>query len=99
MPDSVSVDTIVAIATPAGRGGIGIVRLSGPEARRIAESMLRLRNPLAAGRARFGVVMDVTGGEDERELDEAVTTFFAAPNSYTGEYVVEIAMHGSPVLT
>ncbi|HWX56186.1 MAG TPA: tRNA uridine-5-carboxymethylaminomethyl(34) synthesis GTPase MnmE, partial [Verrucomicrobiae bacterium] len=46
-------DTIVAIATPPGRGGIGVVRLSGAEARRIAESMLRLKHELAPGRAVF----------------------------------------------
>jgi tRNA modification GTPase len=88
-------DTIVAISTPPGRGGIGIVRLSGPDARAIAEPMLDLRHPVAAGRARFGAVLDSASGE---VLDEAIVTFFAAPNSYTAEDVVEIASHGSPVL-
>jgi tRNA modification GTPase len=88
-------ETIVAIATPPGRGGIGIVRLSGPDATRIAEPMLRLRNPLAHGQARFAEVLDL----DTREkLDEAVVTFFAEPHSYTGEDVVEVAAHGSPVI-
>ena len=87
-------DTIVAISTPPGRGGIGIVRLSGPEARRIAEPLCRLRNPLAAGHARFGQILDESG----LALDEAVVTFFAAPHSYTSEDVVEIAAHGSPAL-
>jgi tRNA modification GTPase len=114
-------ETIVAVSTPAGRGGIGVVRLSGPRAREIVAPMVRLRHPLAAGKARFGEVLDLSGGakttadpsgmtdkktgtdEAEREieprvLDEAVVTFFAAPNSYTGEDVVEIAAHGSPVL-
>lgn len=88
-------DTIVAISTPPGRGGIGIVRLSGAEARAIAEPMLRLKNPLAAGQARFAEVIDVKSGE---VLDEAVVTFFEGPHSYTSEDVVEIAAHGSPVL-
>jgi tRNA modification GTPase len=88
-------ETIVAIATPLGRGGIGIVRLSGPEAARIAEPMLRLRNPLAHAHARFGDLLDP---ETQEKLDEAVITFFAAPNSYTGEDVVEVAAHGSPVI-
>ncbi|MGC2402483.1 MAG: tRNA uridine-5-carboxymethylaminomethyl(34) synthesis GTPase MnmE [Acidobacteriaceae bacterium] len=88
-------ETIVAIATPPGRGGIGIVRLSGPEASRIAEPMLRLRNPLAHAHARFGDLLDP---ETQEKLDEAVITFFAAPNSYTGEDVVEVAAHGSPVI-
>ena len=87
-------DTIVAISTPPGRGGIGIVRLSGAEARSIAELLLRLRHPLAPAQARFGAVIDEAG----ETLDEAVVTFFAAPHSATGEDVVEIAAHGSPVL-
>jgi len=90
-----SADTIVAIATPPGRGGIGIVRLSGPQARGIAEPLLRLRHPLEAGRARFAEVIDSAKGA---VLDEAVVTLFAAPHSYTGEDVVEIAAHGAPVL-
>jgi tRNA modification GTPase len=88
-------DTIVAISTPPGRGGIGIVRLSGPRAREIATPLLRLRHELATGRARFGEVIDVATGA---VLDEAVVTYFEAPNSYTGEDIVEIAAHGSPVL-
>jgi tRNA modification GTPase len=93
-------DTIVAISTPAGRGGIGIVRLSGPESRAIAESLVRLRRPLEPGRARFGEVLDSTAGESETAavLDEAVVTWFRAPHSYTSEDVVEIAGHGAPVL-
>ncbi len=88
-------ETIVAIATPPGRGGIGIVRLSGPEATRIAEPMLRLRNPLAHAQARFADLLDL---DTQEKLDEAVVTFFAAPHSYTGEDVVEVAAHGSPVI-
>jgi tRNA modification GTPase len=87
-------DTIVAISTPPGRGGIGIVRLSGFSARTIAEPLLKLRHPLAPAQARFAEVIDNTG----EILDEAVVTFFAAPNSYTSEDIVEIAAHGSPVL-
>jgi tRNA modification GTPase len=87
-------DTIVAISTAPGRGGIGIVRLSGPQALEVAAPLLRLRHPLAPGRARFGDVVDANGDV----LDQAVATWFAAPHSYTGEDVLEIAMHGSPVL-
>jgi tRNA modification GTPase len=92
--------TIVAISTPVGRGGIGIVRLSGPRARDVAAPMLRLRHQMAAGRARFGELIETTAAEnaEPRVLDEVVATFFAAPHSYTGEDVVEIALHGSPVL-
>ncbi len=87
-------DTIAAISTPPGRGGIGIVRLSGPDAGTLASSLVRLRNPLAAGRTRFAEVLDREGAV----LDQAVVTFFAGPRSATGEDVAEIAMHGSPVL-
>ena len=87
-------DTIAAISTPPGRGGIGIVRLSGPDARAIASSLVRLRNPLAAGRTRFAEVLDDEGAL----LDQALVTFFAGPRSATGEDVAEIATHGSPVL-
>ena len=92
---SPATDTIVAISTPPGRGGIGIVRLSGPEARSIAEPMLRLRHPLSHAQARFG---DILHPQTREKLDEAVVTYFAAPHSYTGEDVVEIAAHGSPVI-
>jgi tRNA modification GTPase len=87
-------DTIVAISTPPGRGGIGIIRLSGPAARTIAEPLLKLRHPLAPAQARFAEIIDSTG----ETLDEAVVTFFEKPHSYTSEDIVEIAAHGSPVL-
>src|SRR5262249_23958988 len=88
-------DTIVAIATPPGRGGIGIVRLAGPEATTIAAPLLRLKRELAAGRAIFGAVIEPATGE---RIDEAVVTFFARPHSYTADDVVEISAHGSPVV-
>jgi tRNA modification GTPase len=88
-------DTIVAISTPPGRGGIGIVRLSGPAARAIAQPFLRLRHPLTPSQARFAEVLDK---ETQEPLDEAVVTFFEAPHSYTTEDIIEIAAHGSPVL-
>ena len=87
-------DTIVAISTPPGRGGIGVVRLSGPESRRIAETICRLKNPLAPGRFRVGEILD----PESRVVDEVVVTYFAAPHSYTTQDVVEIACHGAPVL-
>ncbi len=88
-------DTIVAIATPPGRGGIGIVRLSGLRSVAIATPLLRLSSPLISAQARFAKIIDPATGE---VLDEAVVTWFAAPRSYTGEDVVEIAAHGSPVI-
>src|SRR5208283_2453044 len=90
-------DTIVAIATPSGRGGIGVVRLSGADARAIARPMLRLahEHDLEAGRAHFGELMEPASGE---RIDEVVVTFFAKPHSYTTDDVVEISCHGSPVV-
>src|SRR5664279_3351278 len=90
-------DTIVAIATPPGRGGIGVVRLSGAEARNIARPMLRLPHghDLEPGRAHFGELIEPPTGE---RIDEVVVTFFAKPHSYTTDDVVEISCHGSPVV-
>jgi len=94
-------DTIAAISTPPGRGGIGIVRLSGPQAASIAVQLVRLRRPLEHGRARLADVLDEAdedAGKEAARIDEALVTYFAAPHSYTAEDVVEIAAHGSPVV-
>lgn len=94
-----ALDTIAAISTPPGRGGIGIVRLSGPEATSIAAQLVRMRQPLEHGRARLADVLDSGVSDPEAErIDEAVVTYFAAPNSYTADDLVEIAAHGSPVV-
>jgi tRNA modification GTPase len=93
MTGSLAQDTIVAVATPPGRGGIGIVRISGPDARRLLSSQLELRSSLLPGRARYCAIVDAGS-----RLDEGVVTYFAAPNSYTGEDVLEVAAHGSPVI-
>jgi len=92
-------DTIAAISTPPGRGGIGIVRLSGPRAAEIGEKLVRLRQPMEHGRARLADVLEAEQeGRDGARIDEALVTWFMAPNSYTAEDVVEIAAHGSPVV-
>jgi tRNA modification GTPase len=93
--ESVANETIAAISTPPGRGGIGIVRLSGPYALEIANALLAMRNPLTHARALFAEIHDP---ETQHKLDEAIVTYFARPNSYTGEDLVEIAAHGSPVI-
>ncbi len=83
------------------RGGIGIIRLSGSLARFIAEPILRIPRPLAAGQARFAELVDPSSlvpGHTPVVLDQAVVTFFAAPHSYTSDDVVEISLHGSRVL-
>ncbi len=88
-------DTIVAIATPPGRGGIGVVRLSGPLAQSLSQSMLQLSHPLEPGRAVFAELVEPNSGE---RIDESVVTYFARPHSYTTDDVVEISAHGSPVV-
>ena len=91
-------DSIVAVATPPGRGGIGVVRISGPSSHEIANLILDRRGPLEARRATLAHVR-AAGQEGPREtLDEVVATYFPAPRSYTGEHVVEISAHGSPVV-
>jgi tRNA modification GTPase len=89
-------DSIVAIATPPGRGGIGIVRISGPSAHAIAAALLKHPTPLRARHATFTRVVAQDGGE--AAYDEVVATFFPSPHSYTGDDVVEISAHGSPVV-
>ena len=88
-------DTIVAISTPPGRGGIGVVRLAGPDARSIASPMLRLKHDLEPGSAIFGELMEP---ETHSRIDEVVVTHFQKPHSYTTDDIVEISAHGSPVV-
>jgi tRNA modification GTPase len=100
-------DTIVAVATPPGRGGIGLVRLSGPAAESIVRRLTR-RTSFRPRYATFARLADtatidaVARGDDvtapARVVDHVVVTWFAAPHSFTGEDVVEIGAHGSPVL-
>lgn len=94
-------DTIVAIATPPGRGGIGVVRLAGPEAKAIAMPMLRLKHELEPGRAIFAELIEACGPDTaarQQRIDEVVVTYFEKPHSYTTDDIVEISAHGSPVV-
>ena len=88
-------DTIVAIATAPGRAGLGVVRISGPDAHTIAGRLLDCER-LEPRRATFTKVR--TAPEASRSLDEIVATWFPEPRSYTGEHVVELSAHGSPVI-
>jgi tRNA modification GTPase len=92
-------DTIIAISTPPGIGGLGIVRISGGKALdiagRIFEQKGRPKKPFPVRRPVFGVVHDP---EYRKPLDEAFLTYFKAPRSYTKEDVVEISVHGSPAV-
>jgi tRNA modification GTPase len=85
-------DTIAAIATAPGRGGIGVVRVSGPAARAIAVQVLG-RMP-ESRRAELHVFRDASGAA----LDEGLALFFQAPHSFTGEDVLELHGHGGPVV-
>jgi tRNA modification GTPase len=90
--DEVSRDTIAAIATPVGRGGIGVVRLSGPATQAIARKILGLvPEPRHATHAVFR-------DAKAEPLDEGIALFYPAPHSYTGEPVLELQGHGGPVV-
>jgi tRNA modification GTPase len=102
-------DTIVAIATPVGRAGLGVVRLSGPAALDVAARLVERRRPLTPRRATLTTIRDLAedAGADVgraapggcgHSLDRVVVTFFPSPHSYTGEDTVEISAHGSPVI-
>jgi tRNA modification GTPase len=92
MPTDTDNDTIAAIATAAGSAGVGIVRLSGARSRDIAQALCgRALTPRRAHRALFRAV-------DGDTIDDGIALYFAAPASYTGEDVVELQAHGSPVL-
>src|SRR6185295_6203979 len=85
--DEVARDTIAALATPAGRGGIGVVRVSGPAVPRIARAILgRLPEPRLATFSAFA------------DLDKGIALYFPAPHSYTGEAVLELQGHGGPIV-
>ena len=92
----ISQGTIVAIATPSGAGALGIIRLSGPEARQILAPYFKAKSgkkllDLAPKETAFGTLQL----EDGRLLDEVLLCCFNAPNSFTGENVVELSCHGS----
>ena len=89
---STGTDTIVAVATPPGQGGIGIVRISGPAVRTISQAMLgALPPPRFAQNAAFA-------DADGRAIDDGLALFFPAPRSFTGEDVLELHGHGGPVV-
>jgi tRNA modification GTPase len=92
MHASANIDTIVAIASAPGAGGVGLLRLSGPRARDIAQRIgVRTMRPRHAHYARFR-------DADGEVIDDGIALWFPAPNSFTGEEVVELQGHGSPVV-
>ena len=87
-----SAETIAAIATPPGRGGVGIVRISGNKVKQIAATLVKSLPPVRE--ARYGPVFNHRG-----ELtDYGICLFFAAPHSFTGDDVLELQVHGGPVI-
>lgn len=89
-------DTIVALSTPAGRSGIGVIRLSGQSALALTRSLLRDSNfNPEPNRVFLRTLRDPDSGE---VLDQAIITYFKAPHSFTGEDVIEVSCHGSPAL-
>lgn len=89
-------DTIVALATPLGRSGIGVIRLSGGRSLAIVAKLIRGEsfNP----QPRFANLKKIYDIETGELLDETVITYFKAPHSFTGEDIIEISCHGSPVI-
>ncbi|HEY6365104.1 MAG TPA: tRNA uridine-5-carboxymethylaminomethyl(34) synthesis GTPase MnmE, partial [Candidatus Binatia bacterium] len=92
-------DTIAAIATPAGEGGIGIVRISGPDAERIATALF-VRAAAENGKLKshmlyYGTIRD---RKTDKNLDQVLLTIMRKPRSYTGEDVVEVHCHGGVFL-
>ncbi|MES2218747.1 MAG: tRNA uridine-5-carboxymethylaminomethyl(34) synthesis GTPase MnmE [Pseudomonadota bacterium] len=89
---NLAIDTIVALATPAGRGGIAVVRVSGPIVTKIAHQLLnRLPKPRTA-------TLSVFVDQQQNPLDEGIALYFPAPNSFTGEDVLELQGHGGPAV-
>ncbi|MFH1893299.1 MAG: tRNA uridine-5-carboxymethylaminomethyl(34) synthesis GTPase MnmE [Candidatus Zixiibacteriota bacterium] len=99
LPSGRSETTIAAVSTPIGRGGIHIVRISGPEARQVADTLFHGHQSLIESpshTAHHGTIIDPSTGET---LDDVVAVVMCAPHSYTCEDTVEISTHGSPYIS
>ena len=89
-------DTIAAIATPPGYGGVGIIRISGPDTKKIAAQILNLNNKNLLS-PRLAYYSPFYNSKKE-VIDEGISLFFSGPNSFTGEDVLELQGHGGPVV-
>src|SRR5215469_4413877 len=87
-------ETIAAIATPPGRGAIAIVRVSGPNARMLAQRVAPELETIQARHAHYAAIVDEHG----KMIDRGLVLFSRAPHSYTGEDTLELHVHGSPVV-
>jgi len=88
-------DTIVALATPLGRSGIGVIRLSGPDSLSIARTLANKNDSFIP---RVAHLTELVYPASSETIDDTLVTFFKAPHSFTGEDVVEISCHGSPIV-
>ena len=89
-----NLDTIAAIATPYGIGGVGVIRISGPAALQVFNQIVKKKEPIHA-KATYGVFKNSIS---EEKIDEGLALFFKAPHSFTGEDVLELHGHGGPVV-
>lgn len=89
-------DTIVAIATPLGRSGIGVIRLSGTDSLTILRKLIN--DESFTPKTRFAHLVKLHDLETKEILDEAIVTYYKNPHSFTGEDVLEVACHGSPII-
>ncbi len=89
-------DTIVALATPIGRSGIGVIRLSGPTSLQIAKRLVC--DDGFAPAPRTAHLKDIFDEDGSQVIDRGLVMYFQAPHSFTGEDVIEISCHGSPIL-
>ena len=95
-------DTIAAIATPYGKGGVAMIRISGADALSVADKMFKCASgkPLSAmpiARACYGEI--IMPNEDNKSIDDGIAVYFKAPHSFTGEDTVEISCHGGVLMT
>lgn len=90
---SITIQTIVAISTPPGRGGVGMIRLSGPDALSIGKQLSR-NLPIQPRTAHYTAFYEVDG----ELIDEGILLYFKAPHSFTGEDVIELQTHGAPMV-
>src|SRR5205823_15117352 len=93
---SIETDTIVALATPPGRSGIGIVRLSGSQSLGILRELVRSQT--FDPQPNMLTLHNLLDAETGDVLDQAMVCYFKAPHSFTGEDVIELHCHGSPIL-
>ncbi len=91
-------DTIAAIATPPGVGGVGVIRVSGPSAEGIARRLFRPSRPLAAFLSHHLYHGEIVAPDTDTTLDDVLTAFMKGPHTYTGEDTLEISCHGGSLI-